>query len=180
MNLILKIAAGIVLAAAILFLATIAVTNIGINTFSNFFSSTRSSESTQNNANRTAIDKPETKGTTKESNKHPEILYSKPEYKYKNVHVPGKPLKECMGPNNEINMKTLKCREGYTTKIIEKESYKFTSHPNVMPYNPTFKELTRDQRCKYWTSQYEQNKNEKILIMKKFECRKEQRNTFKN
>jgi hypothetical protein len=36
---------------------------------------------------------------------------------YRNESVPGKPLEECMGPDNELNDAVRRCREGYTQRV---------------------------------------------------------------
>lgn len=36
---------------------------------------------------------------------------------YRNERVPGKPLEECMGPDNELNDAVKRCREGYTQRV---------------------------------------------------------------
>jgi len=35
---------------------------------------------------------------------------------YRDVRVPGRPLAECMGPDNEIGPEVLRCRDGYTKR----------------------------------------------------------------
>jgi hypothetical protein len=36
---------------------------------------------------------------------------------YRNETVPGKPLEDCMGPDNELNDAVRRCREGYTQRV---------------------------------------------------------------
>lgn len=36
---------------------------------------------------------------------------------WKEVHVPGKPFKECLGPDKNLNEEVLRCRNGYTRRV---------------------------------------------------------------
>lgn len=36
---------------------------------------------------------------------------------WKTVRVPSRPLKDCLGPNKELNKEVLRCRNGYTKRV---------------------------------------------------------------
>ena len=36
---------------------------------------------------------------------------------YRDVHVPGRPLKDCVGTDRELNEEVLRCRNGYTERV---------------------------------------------------------------
>lgn len=36
---------------------------------------------------------------------------------WKEVHIPGKPFKECLGPDKNLNEEVLRCRNGYTRRV---------------------------------------------------------------
>ena len=36
---------------------------------------------------------------------------------WKEVHVPGKAIKECLGPDKTLNEEVLRCRNGYTQRV---------------------------------------------------------------
>jgi hypothetical protein len=36
---------------------------------------------------------------------------------WKEEKVPGKPLEQCLGPDNEINPEVVRCRTGYSQRV---------------------------------------------------------------
>lgn len=112
MNLVLKVAAGIILAVLILWIAEVGFVVVALSAFSQAMSNVLHPPGQQAFSKRTPVSTP----------KIPQINVPRPTPRrrivgYREQRVPGRPLAECLGRDKELNEDVLRCRNGYTEKV---------------------------------------------------------------
>jgi len=127
MKLVLKIAAGVVLAFVILWAANVGVVVALISAFSSAISESFS-EKTMNMPQPHSYLRDQTPANPPAPFPSIQVLTTptspdtrpRPRKRvigYDEQWVPGRPLKECLGPDNEINNNVIRCRNGYMKKV---------------------------------------------------------------